>query len=118
MERNFIEKFKYTLKDSFDFINRLSKRQLEEKDFLISFDVESLFTNVPIDETVEIIKNTFFKLKDSSNLKKVRKNAAISSSDLYDGDLDGMKWEFFDKLSLTEMHFCSSEESLVKLSSR
>ena len=33
LERNFNEKFKYTLKDSFDFINRLSKRQLEEKDF-------------------------------------------------------------------------------------
>ena len=60
--------------------------------------MESLFTNVPIDETVEIIKNTFFNIKDSSNLKKVRKNAAIYSSDLYDGDLDGMKWEVFEKL--------------------
>ena len=113
LERNFIEKFKYTLKDSFDFINRLSKRQLEEKDFLISFDTESLFTNVPIDETVEIIKNTFFKLKDSSNLKKVRKNAAIYSSDLYDGDLDGMKWEVFEKLlrcCLQESYFTFNKQ--------
>ena len=44
---------------------------IRREGFLIRFDVESLFINVPIDETVEIIQNTFFKLKDSSNLKRV-----------------------------------------------
>jgi hypothetical protein len=49
LEEVFSPTFKYVIKDSFDFINKLSKRTLEKDDFLISFDVESLFTNVPID---------------------------------------------------------------------
>ena len=50
---------------------------LEKDDHMISFDVESLFTNVPIDETIEIIKNTFFKLKP--NRPAPRKNAALEN---------------------------------------
>ena len=48
--------------------------KLEKNDFMISFDVESLFTNVPIDETLGIIKELFFKEKP--NRPKLRKNAA------------------------------------------
>ena len=56
-----IKNDKYVLKDSFVFINRLSKIKLKENEYLISFDVESLFTNVPIKETLCIIKERFFK---------------------------------------------------------
>ena len=42
-------KFKYTLKDSFDFINKVSKIKFDKEDFTISIDVESAFTNVPIE---------------------------------------------------------------------
>lgn len=86
--------FKYVVKDSFDFINKLSQIKLEEGECLISFDVESLFTNVPIDETIEIIKNTFFTLKNNSN--KIRANAKDDSR--YEGKLDNMKFEVFEKL--------------------
>ena len=37
-----------------------SNIKLDEENFIISIDVESLFTNVPIDETLEIIKKAFF----------------------------------------------------------
>ena len=59
----------------------------------MSFDVDSLFTTVPINETIEIIKDTFFKLKEESDLsdKKLRKNAALDSDDRYEGRLDGMR---------------------------
>ena len=67
---------------------------MEEGECLISFDVESLFTNVPIDETIEIIKNTFFTLKNNSN--KIRANAKDDSR--YEGKLDNMKFEVFEKL--------------------
>ena len=87
-------KFKYVVKDSFDFINKLSKIKLEEDERLISFDVESLFTNVPIDETIEIIKESCFKLKNNS--QQIRANAKDDSK--YDGLLDGMKFEVFEKL--------------------
>ena len=86
--------FKYVVKDSFDFINKLSQIKLEEGECLISFDVESLFTNVPIDETIEIIKNSCFKLKSNSN--QIRANAKDDSR--YEGKLDEMKFEVFEKL--------------------
>ena len=43
----------YITKDSFSFVEELT--QLDSTDrFLISFDVESLFTNIPLNETIEI----------------------------------------------------------------
>ena len=52
---------KYIIKDSFDFINRFSYIKLEQNYLMVSFDVVSLFPNVPTDETIQIIKNRFFK---------------------------------------------------------
>jgi hypothetical protein len=49
---------------------------------------------VPIDETIEIIKNSCFKLK--TNSQKIRVNAKDDSK--YEGLLDGMKFEVFEKL--------------------
>ena len=48
LDSNFSKLFNYALKDSFDFINEISKIKLEENDLIISIDVVSLFTNVPI----------------------------------------------------------------------
>ena len=49
---------------------------------------------MPIDETIEIIKNSCFKLK--TNSQKIRVNAKDDSK--YEGLLDGMKFEVFEKL--------------------
>ena len=52
----------YSLKDTFDFINKLNKYQLKDGEVMISLGlVVSLFTNVPIDETLQISKERFFK---------------------------------------------------------
>jgi hypothetical protein len=40
-------------------VERLSELQLTEKDRLASFDVVSLFTNVPVNDTMEIIRKRF-----------------------------------------------------------
>ena len=42
----------YTVKDSFDFAKDIT--QQSSKLFMASLDVDSLFTNVPLDETIEI----------------------------------------------------------------
>ena len=42
------------LKDTFDFVNRLKSITLQSA-FTVSFDVSSLFTNVPLQETIDII---------------------------------------------------------------
>jgi predicted GIY-YIG superfamily endonuclease len=50
----------FMLKDTFDFVNRVSSINNSTKT-MVSYDVESLFTNIPIKETIEIILNRVFK---------------------------------------------------------
>ena len=52
---------KFVLKDTFDFVNKVSKFNTYTDKYMISFDVESLFTNVPTTETIEIILNRIYK---------------------------------------------------------
>ena len=49
----------YTVKDSLDFAKDIT--QQSSKLFMASFDVDSLFTNVPLDETIEICVNQLSK---------------------------------------------------------
>ncbi|XP_046387267.1 uncharacterized protein LOC124156652 [Ischnura elegans] len=44
------------VKNSADFVEILQGVTMEDKDIMVSFDVESLFTNVPIDDSLEIIR--------------------------------------------------------------
>ena len=52
---------KFILKDTFDFVKKVSKLSTLLEKYMVSFDVESLFTNVPTTETIEIILNRIFK---------------------------------------------------------
>ena len=46
------------VKNSLDFRNMILKERIDESEIMISFDVKSLFTNVPIiDKTLEVIGN-------------------------------------------------------------
>ena len=45
----------HILTDTFDFVNKVSSINPEHDPFMISFDVESLFTNIPTTETIEMI---------------------------------------------------------------
>jgi ribosomal protein L19E len=51
----------FMLKDTFDFVNRVSKINTNEGDSIVSFDVESLFTNIPVNETINIILKRAFQ---------------------------------------------------------
>ena len=50
---------KYTIKNSFEFVKEIKDIDISNK-VMASFDVESLFTNIPLDETIEIISDNFF----------------------------------------------------------
>ena len=50
----------YSVKDSFSFVEELRSFDFNDK-FLISFDVESLFTNIPLNETIDIAVHLIFK---------------------------------------------------------
>ena len=51
----------YMLVDTYDFVNKVSKLDTNSSRYMVSFDVESLFTNVPTNETIEIILNEVYK---------------------------------------------------------
>jgi hypothetical protein len=59
------------IKNSKDFVEKSKTIVLTETDRLVSFDVESLFTNVPVPETLKIIEDRLSKdetLGDRTNL--------------------------------------------------
>ena len=49
----------YTVKDTFSFVSSIKSLKLSSC-YMISFDVESLFTNVPLHETINIILNQIY----------------------------------------------------------
>ena len=52
----------HCLKDSFTFANFIQNYNLEHaKAFLCPFDISSLFTNVPLDETIEICADALYR---------------------------------------------------------
>ena len=48
----------YSCKDTFSFFSQIKNANLSRK-FLVSFDVTSLFTNIPLHETIDIAINLF-----------------------------------------------------------
>ena len=65
----------YTVKDSFAFVNEI--RHQNTNLLMASLDVESLFTNIPLDETIDICTNSLYANDtiingiDKENFKKL-----------------------------------------------
>lgn len=54
----------YTLENSYNFVNIIKEQTA--KSFMVSYDVTSLFTNIPVQETIEIILNKLFPTAESN----------------------------------------------------
>ena len=52
------------VKDSFEFIDRLKETQICKTGHMCSFDVVSLFTNVPLEETINICADAIYRNED------------------------------------------------------
>ena len=57
----------YTVKNSSDFVHSIRDVHIDQGDQLISFDVTSLFTQVPVDDALKVLKE---KLNDDRTLKE------------------------------------------------
>ena len=53
----------YTIKDTPDFLDKLKQYNHSNGEIMVSFDIESLFTNIPLEETVEICIQQIFNNK-------------------------------------------------------
>ena len=66
-----LTKSKYSILNTDDLISRLKIETIPDGDKMISFDVKSLFTNVPLERTIEIIlKKVYDEKKINTNIPK------------------------------------------------
>ena len=70
--------YQYTVNDTFDFTNEIHELKINKGEILVSYDVPTLFTNVPFDESVEIPVNRAF----SNNWFNTTHNLALTRTDL------------------------------------
>ena len=66
----------YSCKDTFSFVSQIKNANLSKK-FLVSYDVTSLFTNIPLQETIDIAINLIFN--HNPNLDITRKEIKLVS---------------------------------------
>ena len=59
-----LSKSEYTVNSTNDFISRLKQKEIPVNMKLISFDVTSLFTNVPLDYTIDLILDRIYVRKE------------------------------------------------------
>ena len=59
----------YSCKDTFSFVSQIKNANLSKK-FLVSYDVTSLFTNIPLQETTNIAINLIFNQNSNLNISK------------------------------------------------
>ena len=80
----------YTVHDSFSFASHISK--FNSKNLMVSLDVESLFTNIPLEETIDDIINDLFLTTDKvhnferEELTELLTFAAYESFFIFDGE--------------------------------
>ena len=95
----------YHLKDSFeaaDKIKDIPSQYFDEGYQFVSFDVKSLFTNVPLDKTIKVIMDRIYKEKKISTslkqrtLKKLIKDTCSKTAFM----LDGIIYEQTDGVSM------------------
>ena len=59
----------YSRKDTFSFVSQIKNVNLSQK-FLVSYDVTSLFTNIPHQETIDIAINLIFNHNPNLNITR------------------------------------------------
>ena len=59
----------YSCKDTFSFVSQIKNANLSKK-FLVSYNVTSLFTNIPLQETIDVAINLIFNPNPNLNITK------------------------------------------------
>ena len=59
----------YSCKDTFSFVSQIKNSNLSKK-FLVFCDVTTLFTNIPLEETIDIVINLIFNHNPNLNITR------------------------------------------------
>ena len=83
-------------KDTFSFVNGIKTAEINTDKFLISYDVQSLFTNIPLNETIDIAVEVLLRNEpdleiSNRDLKKLFQFATSGTHFLFNG-------EYFDQV--------------------
>ena len=67
----------YTIHDTLRFAEEFRKVQINQGDILVSYDVSSLFTSIPLDETIGLLtdkafQNNWFNSTQDLNISKTK----------------------------------------------
>ena len=83
----------YTIKNTKYVLEKIKREHIPNDHLLVSFDVKSLFTNVPLDETIEIILNRIYDKNEistdirKSEIKELLKLCIKSVHFTFDGNI-------------------------------
>ena len=77
----------FSTKNSFEFINNFKQSNFSDSSIFVSFDVASLFTSIPVKETINIILSKLFPSTDSKvanmNKKQFEKLLNVATDSTY-----------------------------------
>jgi hypothetical protein len=90
------QKPKSYIKDSFSFARLIQTKQPTMNDIMISLDVESLFTNVPVYEAIELAIDIIMKKKEVN--KKYTKLTRNDLRELFQLAVTNTPFRFYDQL--------------------
>jgi hypothetical protein len=69
--KNINDKEKYNIKNSFDFKKFVDSIAIEDTSIeLVSFDVKSMFTNIPLDLVLDVVNEKWQEIKGFTKLPK------------------------------------------------
>ena len=92
----------HCVSDSFTLANYIRKLNGQINSFMCSFDVSSLFTNVPLNETIEICADTLYNIPDSQPciLKEVFVELLHSASSTVEFSFDNTIYRQIDGVAM------------------
>ena len=94
----------FSIKDSFRFAE-WAKQYTHNGEFMCSFDVRSLFTNVPLDETIEICLDKLYALANPPRLPRlVLKNLLLFATKKSHFVFDGQYYDQIDGVAMGSLH--------------
>ena len=112
---------------SFSFVDEITQLTLSHDAVMVSFDVASLFTNIPLDETVNIILDNLFSGTDEVQVENcvfskpqfkkllelaVKSNHSIFNNHLYE-QTDGVAMGSPLGLSFANIFMCALEQNFL-----